>query len=92
MKRVSALLAAVVSTAVLSVVGGPASGPASASASDAATAARSAAAPAAHRTKGHGRYKVPTGAYFNNPRGDWPARLRIELQILHAIQATQRAR
>jgi phosphatidylserine/phosphatidylglycerophosphate/cardiolipin synthase-like enzyme len=40
--------------------------------------------------KGGGRYKVPTGAYFNNPRGGWPARMRIERQVLHAIAATKK--
>jgi phosphatidylserine/phosphatidylglycerophosphate/cardiolipin synthase-like enzyme len=40
--------------------------------------------------RGGGRYKVPTGAYFNDPRGSWTARMRIERQVLHAIKATQK--
>jgi phosphatidylserine/phosphatidylglycerophosphate/cardiolipin synthase-like enzyme len=37
-----------------------------------------------------GRYHVPTGAFFNDPRGGWPARLRIEHQIVRAINATKK--
>ena len=37
-----------------------------------------------------GRYHVPTGAYFNNPRGSWNARMRIERQVLHAIANTRK--
>ena len=39
---------------------------------------------------GPGRYKVPTGAYFNNPRGSWYDRMRIERQVMHAIKATKK--
>ncbi len=46
--------------------------------------------PAAAKGKGGGRYHVPTGAYFNNPRGSWTARMRIERQVLHAIDATKK--
>ena len=45
------------------------------------------------RAKGKGkggRYHVPTGAYFNNPRGSWNSRLRIERQVMHAINNTQK--
>ena len=43
------------------------------------------------RAKGKGgRYHVPTGAYFNNPRGSWNSRLRIERQVLHAISNTRK--
>ena len=45
---------------------------------------------AARKGKGKGRYKVPDGAYFNNPRGGWGARLRIERQVMKAIKATRR--
>jgi phosphatidylserine/phosphatidylglycerophosphate/cardiolipin synthase-like enzyme len=38
---------------------------------------------------GH-RYSVPEGAYFNNPRGSWTARLRIERQIVRAIDNTRK--
>ncbi|MXG89035.1 phospholipase D-like domain-containing protein [Nocardioides flavescens] len=37
-----------------------------------------------------GRYRVPEGAFFNNPRGGWPARLRIERQVVDAIDNTKR--
>jgi len=40
--------------------------------------------------KGKGRYHVPTGAYFNNPRGGWNSRLRIERQVMHAINNTRK--
>ena len=36
------------------------------------------------------RYQVPTGAYFNNPRGSWAQRLRIERQVVRAIDNTRR--
>ena len=43
------------------------------------------------RAKGKGgRYHVPTGAYFNNPRGGWDVRLRIERQVMRAINNTQK--
>jgi phosphatidylserine/phosphatidylglycerophosphate/cardiolipin synthase-like enzyme len=43
------------------------------------------------RAKGKGgRYHVPTGAYFNNPRGSWNSRLRIERQVVHAINNTKK--
>ena len=45
--------------------------------------------PRAEKGKG-GRYHVPTGAYFNNPRGGWNSRLRIERQVLHAINNTRK--
>ena len=46
----------------------------------AAPVAQQAAAKAAKAAKkpGGGRFEVPTGAYFNNPRGGWDQRLRIE--------------
>ena len=40
--------------------------------------------------KGGRRYHVPTGAYFNNPRGSWNARLKIERQVMHAINNTKK--
>ena len=40
--------------------------------------------------KGKGRYHVPTGAYFNNPRGSWHSRLRIERQVVRAIDNTRK--
>jgi phosphatidylserine/phosphatidylglycerophosphate/cardiolipin synthase-like enzyme len=40
--------------------------------------------------KGQGRYKVPVGAYFNNPRGSWFDRMKIERQVRHAIDATKK--
>ena len=47
--------------------------------------------PAKGKGKGKGgRYRVPTGAYFNNPRGGWNARLQIERQVLHAIKDTRK--
>jgi phosphatidylserine/phosphatidylglycerophosphate/cardiolipin synthase-like enzyme len=43
------------------------------------------------RAKPHGgRYQVPTGAYFNNPRGSWTDRLRIERQVRRAIDNTRK--
>ena len=33
---------------------------------------------------------MPTGAYFNNPRGGWNSRLRIERQVMHAIANTRK--
>ena len=50
-------------------------------------------APATDAAKGKGkggRYHVPTGAYFNNPRGSWNSRLRIERQVMHAINNTRK--
>jgi hypothetical protein len=55
-----------------------------------ATTPRPTTATARAKGKGGGRYHVPTGAYFNNPRGGWPARMRIERQVLHAIYATKK--
>jgi phosphatidylserine/phosphatidylglycerophosphate/cardiolipin synthase-like enzyme len=55
-----------------------------------ATPARSDRAKDAHKGKGGGRYHVPTGAYFNDPRGSWTARMRIERQVVHAIDATKK--
>ena len=40
--------------------------------------------------KGGRRYHVPTCAYFNNPRGSWNARLKIERQVMHAINNTKK--
>ena len=52
----------------------------------------SATADPSAKPKGHGgRYKVPTGAYFNNPRGGWDSRLRIERQVVRAIHLTHAA-
>jgi phosphatidylserine/phosphatidylglycerophosphate/cardiolipin synthase-like enzyme len=49
------------------------------------------AAPQRERAKpGGGRYEVPTGAYFNNPRGSWTDRLRIERQVRRAIDNTRK--
>ena len=48
---------------------------------------------ATDRAKGKGkggRYNVPTGAYFNNPRGSWNTRLRIERQVMRAIKNTRK--
>lgn len=36
------------------------------------------------------RYQVPVGAYFNNPRGGWDQRLRIERQVVRAIDNTRK--
>ncbi len=36
------------------------------------------------------RYRVRTGAYFNNPRADWGQRLRIERQVVRAINHTRK--
>lgn len=46
----------------------------------------------ADRGKGKGkkRYRVPTGAYFNNPRGGWDKRLKIERQVVKAIDNTRK--
>jgi phosphatidylserine/phosphatidylglycerophosphate/cardiolipin synthase-like enzyme len=35
-------------------------------------------------------YRTPTGPFFNNPHGDPASRYRIERQVVHAIDATQR--
>lgn len=35
-------------------------------------------------------YRVPVGAYFNNPRGNWDERMRIERQVMKAIRATKK--
>jgi hypothetical protein len=59
-------------------------------ASSAASAAVAAAEPTTHHGGGGGRYHVPTGAFFNDPRGSWPARFHIEHQIVRAIDATKR--
>jgi phosphatidylserine/phosphatidylglycerophosphate/cardiolipin synthase-like enzyme len=40
--------------------------------------------------KGHGRYHVPNGASFNNPRGSWTAKLRNERKVVHAIDNTRK--
>lgn len=37
-----------------------------------------------------GRYRVPTGASFNNPRGSWSARLRNERKVVQAIDNTRK--
>ena len=36
------------------------------------------------------RYQVPTGAYFNKPRAGWDQRLRIERQVVRAIDNTRK--
>jgi PLD-like domain len=48
------------------------------------------ASPVTHKPKGGGRYHVPTGAYFNDPRGGWPARFRIEHQVVRAIDSAKK--
>ena len=53
-------------------------------------APRPATRPDRAKGKGGGRYHVPTGAYFNDPRGGWPARMRIERQVMRAIKATEK--
>jgi len=40
--------------------------------------------------KGDGRYHVPTGASFNNPRGSWTKRLKNERKIVAAIDNTRK--
>jgi phosphatidylserine/phosphatidylglycerophosphate/cardiolipin synthase-like enzyme len=76
-----------------------ASGPASSDAGQPITKVGHATRPAKVRDKVHdkvhdkgkgGRYHVPTGAYFNDPRGSWTARMRIERQVVHAIDNTQK--
>ena len=48
-------------------------------------------APAQKRQgKGKGAYRVPTGAFFNNPRGGWDVRLKIERQVVRAIDHTKK--
>jgi phosphatidylserine/phosphatidylglycerophosphate/cardiolipin synthase-like enzyme len=103
-KKVHAAVAAVVSavlvltldgqatTAVAADGSGSSFQPAgSAPATAPATAGRPTATPVADRKgKGKGRYEVPTGAYFNNPRGGWDQRLRIERQIVRAIKNTRK--
>ena len=96
MKKVPALVAFVVSAALV-LVGGPVTtaGAVTTAAAPSSTAAASvsgvaAASAADERAKPRGRYKVPTGAYFNNPRGSWHNRLRIERQVVRAIKATRK--
>jgi phosphatidylserine/phosphatidylglycerophosphate/cardiolipin synthase-like enzyme len=107
-KKVPALVGAVVSAVLVVTMGGPATtaGALAASTDDSSYAAPSGgsatpgtrsgrgstAEPRSDKGKGHGkgRYKVPTGAYFNNPRGSWYNRLRIERQVVHAIKATKK--
>jgi phosphatidylserine/phosphatidylglycerophosphate/cardiolipin synthase-like enzyme len=87
------------SAAVVTVAADDSSGPASFSSAGTtgSTGATGAVDPADGRDagdrakrKGKGRYHVPTGAYFNNPRGSWNSRLRIERQVLHAINNTRK--
>jgi phosphatidylserine/phosphatidylglycerophosphate/cardiolipin synthase-like enzyme len=96
--KILALLAAAVSMILVVTVGGQTTSAGAATAvvdgsSYAATTdPGSPAVPADPvRAKGRGgRYHVPTGAYFNNPRGSWNSRLRIERQVLHAINNTRK--
>jgi phosphatidylserine/phosphatidylglycerophosphate/cardiolipin synthase-like enzyme len=46
--------------------------------------------PLAEKQGKGGRYEVPVGAYFNNPRGSWTDRLRIERQVRRAIDNTRK--
>jgi phosphatidylserine/phosphatidylglycerophosphate/cardiolipin synthase-like enzyme len=99
-KKIPALVAAAVSAVlVLSVAVQTTSAGAATTAADGSSFAPSSslgspATPSDHaRAKGKGkggRYHVPTGAYFNNPRGSWNSRLRIERQVLHAINNTRK--
>jgi len=96
-KKVPALVATVVSAALVLTMGGPttsagaASAPGgSARASVAGSGDSSGATDRAKPDGRGGRYKVPTGAYFNNPRGSWYDRLKIERQVLRAIKATRK--
>ena len=90
MKKVPALVATAVSAALVLTMGGPATTAGAVSAPDGSSKA-SATAETRAKPQGHGgRYKVPTGAYFNNPRGGWNSRLRIERQVVRAIKATKR--
>ena len=56
-------------------------------AAPAATAAE-ASRPGSEQAKSKQLRKVPTGPYFNNPRGGKGARFRIERQVIGAIRAT----
>jgi phosphatidylserine/phosphatidylglycerophosphate/cardiolipin synthase-like enzyme len=105
MKKSVALAAAVVSTVLVATMAGPTAGASvAADGSSYAVATPVQTTPARsdgrghelghelghERGQGHGRYHVPTGAYFNNPRGSWYDRMRIEKQVLHAINATRK--
>jgi phosphatidylserine/phosphatidylglycerophosphate/cardiolipin synthase-like enzyme len=97
-KKVPALVAAAVSAVLVLTMGGPTTTAAAVSAADGSSgpAASSTTSPppaerAPRAAKGSGgRYHVPTGAYFNNPRGSWTDRMRIERQVMRAIKATQK--
>jgi len=90
-KKVPALVATVVSAVLVLSPAGQVLTPSSAHASS--PPADQTAQPKVHakgKGKGKGRYSVPTGAYFNNPRGGWDSRLRIERQVVHAIDNTRK--
>ncbi len=88
MKKMSALGATVVSAVLVTTLGGPVTTAGAVTGPDSSQAS----APVERaKPNGHGgRYKVPTGAYFNNPRGSWHNRLRIERQVVRAIKATRK--
>ena len=66
--------------------------------SSAATSAATSAAPVTPVSrkdgkgdgKGKGAYHLPSGAFFNNPRGGWDVRLKIERQVVRAIDHTKK--
>jgi phosphatidylserine/phosphatidylglycerophosphate/cardiolipin synthase-like enzyme len=90
-KKVPALVATVVSATFVLTIGGTSTAGAP-GARDGSSFASASTGSAVQRAKphGHGRYQVPTGAYFNNPRGSWTDRLRIERQVMHAIDNTRK--
>lgn len=97
MKKVHAAVAAVVSAVLVltldagavPTVSAAAPSAASSAASSVSSASASSAGQVAQKGNG-GRYTVPTGAYFNNPRGSWTNRLRIERQVVKAIDNTRK--
>jgi phosphatidylserine/phosphatidylglycerophosphate/cardiolipin synthase-like enzyme len=102
-KKVLALVATAVSATLAVTIGGTAATAGAMTASDGSsfspvsgesgTPATTTTPPPGERAKPHGqggRYHVPTGAYFNNPRGGWTDRLRIERQVRRAIDNTRK--
>ena len=99
LKKIPALVAAAVSAVLVVTMSGPATSAGAVGSADGSsytpappvqTGAPERGGGGGGHGSGPGRYKVPTGAYFNNPRGSWNDRMRIERQVMHAIKATKK--
>jgi phosphatidylserine/phosphatidylglycerophosphate/cardiolipin synthase-like enzyme len=98
LKKVLALVATAVSVTLVATIGGTATvaaavtdpGGSSFASPSAGPRGPSAAVESTEKQGKGGRYEVPTGAYFNNPRGSWTDRLRIERQVRRAIDNTRK--